>query len=79
MNKVDIETGEKVNSNNAGGIGGTIIESELNLCLNEGNISGRCDNVGGISGDAAGTIFRNCSNKGTLKGSSYVRRHLRYG
>ena len=75
---IDIKAGDGRQNSRAGGIGGMILESEINSCINEGSIVSGCDRIGGICADGAGTTFRNCSNKGTLEGLSNVRRYMWY-
>lgn len=67
LSKVNIEGSGK--TANVGGIVGKVESGAVNLCWNEGTVTGGSGSTGGIVGNSGGTVT-NCANFGEVKGSS---------
>lgn len=53
-----------------GGVVGNLITGTINLCWNEGTVTGGSDSTGGIVGKNSKGTVTNCANFGAVKGSS---------
>lgn len=53
-----------------GGVVGNLITGTINLCWNEGTVTGGSGSVGGIVGTNSGGTVTNCANFGEVTGSS---------
>ena len=53
-----------------GGVVGNLITGTINLCWNEGTVTGGSDSTGGIVGKNSKGTVTNCANFGEVKGSS---------
>ena len=68
LSKVNIEGSGK--TANVGGIVGKVESGAVNLCWNEGTVTGGSGSTGGIVGTNSGGTVTNCANFGEVTGSS---------